>query len=147
MNNVRISEMTAGLLFLLIANLNAQISLPSIFTDHMVLQQKSEVPIWGWGNSRSTVKVVGSWAPQDTSVAVVGADGVFEQAEVKIKNNTVEVSSSRVKNPVFVQYCFDDATIGNLFSKEGLPVAPFRTDRKFFSDVQVSDKNHSNNHI
>lgn len=77
MNNVRISGMTAGLL-LLIANLNAQISLPSIFTDHMVLQQKSEVPVWGWGNSRSTVKVVGSWAPQDTSVAVVGPDGSWK---------------------------------------------------------------------
>lgn len=35
MNNVRIIGMIAGLL-LLIANLNAQISLPSIFMDHMV---------------------------------------------------------------------------------------------------------------
>lgn len=26
-------------------------------------------------------------------------------------------------------YCFDDATVGNLFNAEGLPVAPFRTDR------------------
>lgn len=77
MNNIRILGMVAGLL-LLIANLNAQISLPSIFTDHMVLQQRSEVPVWGWGNSTSIVKVVGSWAPQDTSIAVVGPDGSWK---------------------------------------------------------------------
>ena len=38
------------------------------------------------------------------------------------------VFSGEVKKPVAVRYQFSDAGIGNLFSKEGLPVAPFRTD-------------------
>lgn len=28
--------------------LNAELRLPAIFSDHMVLQQKMENPIWGW---------------------------------------------------------------------------------------------------
>lgn len=68
---------------------------------------------------------------QITGFRIAGADGVFEPAKVKIKDNTVIVTSPQVKNPVAVQYCFDDATIGNLFNKEGLPVAPFRTDRNW----------------
>ena len=48
------------------------------FTDHMVLQQKSEVPMWGWGSASATIKVVGSWAPQDTATTVVRSDGTWD---------------------------------------------------------------------
>lgn len=70
-----------GILFglsLMITGLQAQISLPSVFTDHMVLQQKSEVPVWGWGVASSTIKVVGSWAPKDTATTVVKPDGSWD---------------------------------------------------------------------
>ena len=43
-----------------------RLHLPSIFSDHMVLQQQSSVPVWGWGEAGTTVKIVGSWLPQDT---------------------------------------------------------------------------------
>lgn len=62
---------------------------------------------------------------------IAGEDGRFEPAKARIKENTVIVSSPKIKNPTVVRYCFDDATIGNLFSKEGLPVAPFRSDRSW----------------
>lgn len=60
---------------------------------------------------------------------IAGADGVFVEAKAKINSkNQLVVFSPEVEIPVFVRYCFDDATVGNLFNKEGLPVAPFRTD-------------------
>lgn len=68
---------------------------------------------------------------QISGFRIAGADGVFEPAKAQIKDATIIVSSPKVKIPVTVQYCFDDATIGNLFSTEGLPVAPFRTDRQW----------------
>lgn len=34
-----------------------KIQLPSIFSDHIVLQQKMQVPIWGMASSNSVVKV------------------------------------------------------------------------------------------
>lgn len=59
---------------------------------------------------------------------IAGDDGHFVPAQARIKGNHLIVSSPEVKRPVSVRYCFDDATIGNLFNREGLPVAPFRTD-------------------
>ncbi|MDR2039328.1 MAG: sialate O-acetylesterase [Bacteroidales bacterium] len=41
--------------------INASIKLPSFFSDNMVLQQQSEVAIWGWSNPNTSVKVVTSW--------------------------------------------------------------------------------------
>ncbi len=42
-------------------SLEAKVTLPSIFADHMVLQQNSEVIIWGWAAPNEEVKVKGSW--------------------------------------------------------------------------------------
>ena len=49
--------------FCLVASstIKANISLPAIFTDHMVLQQKSQVNIWGWAKPRENIKLVASW--------------------------------------------------------------------------------------
>ena len=62
-------------------------------------------------------------------VTIAGNDGNFVPANARIKENRLIVSSPKIKQPIAVRYCFDDATVGNLFNAEGLPVAPFRTDR------------------
>jgi sialate O-acetylesterase len=59
---------------------------------------------------------------------IAGDDKVWYPAEGKIEGSRLTVFSREVKKPVAVRYQFSDAGIGNLFSKEGLPVAPFRTD-------------------
>jgi len=48
-----------GLFFLV--NVNAKIKLPGIFTNNMVLQQQSEVPIWGDASPKKIVKITTSW--------------------------------------------------------------------------------------
>ena len=54
---------------------------------------------------------------------------IFSVAEARIEgNNTVVVSAEGVENPVAVRYCFNE-DMGNVFSAEGLPLAPFRTDK------------------
>lgn len=63
-----------------------------------------------------------------TEFVIAGEDHVFYPAEVSIKNNTLIVSSKEVKVPVAVRFGFRNTAVGNVFSKEGLPLAPFRTD-------------------
>ena len=41
--------------------LNAKVTLPSFFSDNMVLQQKTEAAIWGWAKSNSSVQLTSSW--------------------------------------------------------------------------------------
>ena len=63
-----------------------------------------------------------------TCFEIAGDDKVFKSAKVKIDGNAVLVSSKEVKAPVAVRFSWSNDAIGNLFSQEGLPVAPFRTD-------------------
>lgn len=59
---------------------------------------------------------------------IAGADKVFYPATAKIVGNTIELTSSKVKNPVAVRYAFTNAPITNLQNGVGLPAVPFRTD-------------------
>lgn len=40
---------------------NAQLRLPAIFSDHMVVQNNATVPIWGWANPTQDVVIKVSW--------------------------------------------------------------------------------------
>ncbi|SFV02182.1 sialate O-acetylesterase [Pontibacter akesuensis] len=42
----------------------ANVGLPAIFNSHMILQQKAEVVIWGWGKAQEPVSVTTSWNQQ-----------------------------------------------------------------------------------
>lgn len=53
-------------------------------------------------------------------------------AEFDAVRRSITVSSPKVTAPVAVRYCFDEE-VGNVFSAEGLPLAPFRTDNDNFS--------------
>jgi sialate O-acetylesterase len=60
--------------------------------------------------------------------AVAGADKRFEWAEARIVNETVEVSSNHIPNPVYVRYAWSNNPDGaNLYNREGLPASPFQT--------------------
>ena len=39
----------------------ADVKLPAIFSDNMVLQQQSQVAVWGWAKPNTNVSVTGSW--------------------------------------------------------------------------------------
>ncbi len=47
----------------------SDISLAPLFQDNMVLQQQSNVPLWGWANPDSKIKIHTSW--NDKSIAVI----------------------------------------------------------------------------
>ena len=55
-----LSVIIVCLLFISI-NVMAEVKLPDIFGDNMVLQQQSEVAVWGWAKPGSMVSVTSSW--------------------------------------------------------------------------------------
>lgn len=62
-------------------------------------------------------------------VAVAGADGRFWPARAMIEGDTVVASSPQVAAPVAVRYAFTyNPAKRNLYGRNGLPVAPFRSD-------------------
>ena len=62
--------------------------------------------------------------------AIAGADKKFVPADAVIRGDLVQVSSSLVKDPVYVRYAWANAPLAaNLFNNAGLPAVPFRTDK------------------
>ena len=67
---------------------------------------------------------------------LAGEDRVFHPAKAEhfwqpgggYWDETIRLTSSEVKNPVAVRYCFKNFQIGNLKNAAGLPLFPFRTD-------------------
>lgn len=59
--------MKRGILYiiLLITNcLFANVTLPSIFSDHMVLQQNEDVKFWGWASPNEAIEIKPSWTDE-----------------------------------------------------------------------------------
>jgi sialate O-acetylesterase len=62
--------------------------------------------------------------------AIAGDNKEFVPANAVIEGNTVVVSAPGIAAPVYVRYAWADAPMeANLYNKEGLPAAPFRTDK------------------
>jgi sialate O-acetylesterase len=61
----------------------ADVSLPAIFGDHMVLQQQAEVTVWGWANPSEEVTLTGSW----------------DQKAVKVKTSNLARWSLKLQTP------------------------------------------------
>ncbi len=59
---------------------------------------------------------------------ICGENKHFVAADAVISGNQVIVSSASVPNPVAVRYAWENFPLCNLFSMEGLPASPFRTD-------------------
>lgn len=65
------------LLLLLAAAARADVKLPQIFSDHMVLQRNKPIHVWGWAASGEAVKVALGTASQNTKANKQGKWEVF----------------------------------------------------------------------
>ena len=67
-------------LALLASTAKADVRLPALICDHMMLQQKTEANLWGWAYAGETVEIEASWGEKVKAVA--SSNGVWS---VKIK--------------------------------------------------------------
>ncbi|QIK55679.1 sialate O-acetylesterase [Dysgonomonas sp. HDW5B] len=52
------------LLFIITLALHAELKLPAIFSNNMLLQQNTEVKLWGWADKGQTINISQSWSKQ-----------------------------------------------------------------------------------
>lgn len=84
--------LVALLFFGIITITNANVNLPAIFGDHMVLQQNAEITIWGWASPTEEISLYASWgediyetvadnhARWEIKISTPGAGGPYEIA-------------------------------------------------------------------
>ena len=64
LSKIKLEKILLSLFLLGISIAHATVGLPSIFGDHMVLQQKAEITLWGWADPLEKVSVGASWSDQ-----------------------------------------------------------------------------------
>jgi sialate O-acetylesterase len=64
-----------------------------------------------------------------TWFTIAGEDKKFVEAKAEIDGNSVVVSAESISRPVAVRFAYHEEAQPNLANKEGLPAAPFRTDK------------------
>jgi sialate O-acetylesterase len=69
-SNLKIALIAIGII-LSMQLINANVSLPEIFSDNMVLQQKSEIIIWGWAKPGEKVIIKAGWL--DSEITATGS--------------------------------------------------------------------------
>ena len=79
-------------------------------------------------SAQHSVKAPAAPATELTGFEVAGSDGKFAPATARIDGDAVVVSSDSVPTPVAARYAWANAPTCNLYNKEGLPAAPFRTE-------------------
>lgn len=57
--------------------LQAQLRLPALISDHMVLQQEARVPLWGWDQPGESIEIFADWLNEAISTRV-GSDGKWQ---------------------------------------------------------------------
>jgi sialate O-acetylesterase len=72
MKSSRLSSVLFGLLFSFQIAAHAELKLPAIFGDNMVLQQRQRVPVWGWAAPGATVAVQFAGQTKSTRAAADG---------------------------------------------------------------------------
>lgn len=83
--------------------------------------------IISFDNTGSGLTVHGGKRPGHFAIA--GEDMKFVWAKARIRGNRVILKNRNIKHPVAVRYAWADNPAGaNLYNREGLPAAPFRTD-------------------
>ena len=104
---------SAALLALSVLSTQANVRLPAIFGDHMVLQRDQPVPVWGWADAGEKVTV--SFAGK-TATATAGADGRWSVKLPALKaNSTAATLAVEGKNKVE----FEDVLVGEVWLCSG----------------------------
>ncbi|WP_422350915.1 sialate O-acetylesterase [Flagellimonas sp.] len=58
-------KLSLSLFFFIVVKVSvANVTLPSVFSDHMVLQQQEEVKFWGWASPNETITISPTWTDE-----------------------------------------------------------------------------------
>ena len=99
-------------LSLFTAAAHAEVRLPAIFSDHMVLQRGAEIAVWGWAASGEEVTV--SIAGQSKSTKA-GSDGKWKLKLTKLKEGGPQTMTVKGSNTITIK----DVLVGEVWLGSG----------------------------
>lgn len=113
----------------------AEVKLPSVFADHMVLQRDQDVPLWGWAeaNEKVTVSINGKSAE-----TVAGADGRWRVKLPSMHAGGPYEMSVRGKNELTIK----DVYVGEVWVCSGQSNMAFRVSQVNHAKEEIAAANY-----
>jgi len=116
----------------------ADVRMPAIFSDNMVLQQKTEIVVWGWASPDEKIKIKGSWSRSETKSVRADKNGKW----------SVKIKTSRAGGPFKLEIkgkntiCFNNIMLGEVWLCSGqsnmqLPVWQCNNAKKEIADANL----------
>jgi len=96
----------------LVTRVSADVKLPAIFSDHMVLQASVSVPIWGWAEAGENVTVT---ITGQTKTVITGTDGKWMVKLDALKAGEVFTLTVKGKNTITIT----DGLVGDVWLCSG----------------------------
>jgi sialate O-acetylesterase len=114
----------------------AELKLPAIIGDHMVLQQKQANPVWGWDKPGTTVSVTFAGKTQTTKA---GADGKWS---VKLPPMPAAAAPQTLKVAGSTTREIKDVLVGEVWMCSGQSNMEFTLGRTLNGDLEAAASNH-----
>ncbi len=121
--------------FALVSTVRAELKLPAIIGDHMVLQQKQSNPIWGWDTPGTRITV--TFAGQNHA-AVAGADGKWT---VKLEPLPASAEPRELQITGSIDRKIMDVLVGEVWVCAGQSNMAWRLDRTNTGDIEGAATN------
>jgi len=125
---------------------NAELRMPSVFGDHMVLQQGQVVPIWGWADPGQRVHVEVEDTPEGSHYVRTDAKGRWQvwlpamEAASTPRSLLVEVISPT--REVVEQVEFKDVLVGEVWVCSGQSNMQWTLSASGLQDIDLSSADH-----
>jgi sialate O-acetylesterase len=114
----------------------AEVKLPSIFSDHMVVQRDQPIPIWGWAAAGEKVTVT---LGDKSTEAVAGADGKWSaKLAQQSSGGPLELRVKGTSNEVFVK----DVLVGEVWLCSGQSNMAMAVNRALNFEQEQAAANH-----
>lgn len=118
----------------------AQLKLPAIFSDHMVLQQQTEVPVWGWAKAGEAVQISYSWSKEKVKT-VTNKNGIWKATIAT--NNTRGSHWVKIKSSNKTIH-LKDILLGEVWVCSGQSNMVLSLDSSLNGNVEVPKANYPN---
>ncbi len=118
------------------AAVQADVRLPAIFADNMVLQRDMEVPVWGWADPGETVTI--SFGGQDVQ-AKANEKGEFS---AKLPAMSVNRTGQQLKVSGSSEVTCDNVLVGEVWLASGQSNMEWPVQRADNAEVEIGDANY-----
>ena len=118
------------------AAVQAEVKLPSVFGDHMVLQQGQRLPVWGWADPGESVTVAVAGQTKKTKA---GKDGAWQLRLKPLKASKLPVAFS-VKGINTID--FKDVLVGEVWLCSGQSNMEWRVSQSGNAKEEIANGNH-----